>query len=222
MLSLKLVKENRGLKNTFVTAGVRHLTQLGDKGLDVPISLKCGLFKRDETTGELKPFTPRKEWGRFYHAHISVLVDIEFPGARVFFGGMYLNKNKNYSVTMVAMLGNSPVRIIINNVLGSGNQTMSIIEPIDFDNYAKNFLSYSLEMVLRNYQRVRFARVAGNPTPSTAMLEEDFNNPYFVSVDTLLGFDVILKDGDSYNFVPERVNRVLEFNESLLKARKEQ
>lgn len=222
MLVLKDKERTPEFEKNFVSAIAEFIN--GDDGIYVERSIPfdCGVYKRNPSTGELEGFTGDKNFGRLFIAFSHVIIDIDLPGVKVFFGGIFPNKNKGYSVSMFGVAGITPVMMLITNVLSKGKQVLSITKPKNFNQYATDFLSYSMEMIIRNHEKVYFSRTAGSSEITTAVLDEEYNTPYFVDTNRLLNFNVIVKEGDNFKFNQAGIDRILEFKRLLLEARDNQ
>lgn len=222
MLVLKDKERTPEFEKNFVSAIAEFINGDDDIYVERSIPFDCGVYKRNPSTGELEGFTGDKNFGRLFIAFSHVIIDIDLPDVKVFFGGIFPNKYKGYSVSMFGVAGVTPVLMLITNVFSKGKQVLSITKPKNFNRYATSFLSHSMEMIIRNHENVYFSRTAGSSEITTAVLDEEYNTPYFVDTNRLLNFNVIVKEGDSFKFNQAGIDRILEFKRLLLEARDNQ
>lgn len=219
MLVLKDKERSPEFEKNFASAIVDFINGDDDTYVERSIPFDCGVYKRNPSTGELERFTGDKNFNRLFIAFGHVFVDIDLPGVKVFFGGIFPNKDKGYSVSMFGVAGVTPVMLLITNIFSKGKQVLSIAKPKDFNGYATSFLSYTTEMIIRNHEKVYFSRTAGSAEFTTAVLDEEYNNPYFVDINRLLNYNVLIKEGDNFKFNQAGIERVLEFKRLLLEAK---
>lgn len=219
MLVLKDKWRGPEFEKNFASAIVDFINGDDDTYVERSIPFDCGVYKRNPTTGELERFTGDKHFKRLFIAFGHVFIDIDLPGVKVFFGGIFPNKYKGYSVSMYGVAGKTPVMMLITNVFSKGKQVLSITKPKNFNEYATGFLSHTMEMVIRNHEKVYFSRTTGSSEFTTAVLDEEYNTPYFVDINRLLNYNVLTKEGDSFKFNQAGVERLLEFNGLLLEAK---